>query len=509
MSLDKGTCLRFYKRADVQELILTFCEDKEVAARYGQGFGKRPDTLMYPRDILELAKRGMTSLHVSEEHWEDPLQLKGSPDRKKLALLRTGWDLILDIDCAQVEYSKLSANLIIRFLTHCGVKDVTIKFSGNKGFHIAIPFEAFPTTVNNIETKQLFPEAARKIAAYIKDNIEAELEKQILEFENGNFQTIKQKTGVEESKLIYYKKGSMGNKVASLNVDSFLEIDTILIASRHLYRMPYSLHEKSGLVSIPIPINSVLKFEKPMAHPDKFIAPLATFLDRTCPNGATATSLLQRAIDYETKSKEYERFTELSDSLKVTKEKEFEEIEITSALQEEYFPPCIKLILAGLEDGKKRGLFALIQFLGKLGWTKNAIKLYLMEWNKKNPEQLREGYISGQLAHFNPKDLKLPPNCNNEGYYPALQVCKPDALCAKITNPVNYSIIKYRKHLEQKEWVEEQQAKEAAKLMRKQLKEEREERKRAKQKVKEDKELAEKELEKELETKPKKELEPN
>lgn len=474
MPLDKGTCLRYYKRPDVQELILTFCEDKEVAARYGQGFGKRPDTLHYPRDILELAKRGMTSLHVSEEHWDDPMQLKGSPQKKKLLEMRTGWDLILDIDCAQVEYSKISANLIIRFLTHCGVKDVTCKFSGNKGFHIAIPFEAFPEEVNGVETRLMFPDAARKIASYIKDNIEEELEKQILKFEDGNFQTIKEKTGVEESKLIYYKKGQFGNKISYLNVDSFLEIDTILIASRHLYRMPYSLHEKSGLISLPIPINSVLKFEKPMAHPDKFMTSLAPFLDRTCPNGATATSLLQRSIDYETKSKEKERFFELSESLKSKKEKEYEEVEITSALQEEFFPPCMKLILNGLEDGKKRAIFALINFLGKLGWTKPAIKQFLLTWNKKNPEPLRDGYIFGQLAHFNPKDLKLPPNCNNEGYYSALQVCKPDSLCSKINNPVNYSIIKFKKHLEQKDWDEKQKAKEEARERRKKLKEERE-----------------------------------
>ena len=156
------------------------------------------------------------------------------------------------------------------------------------------------------------------------------------------------------------------------------------------------------------------------------------------------------------------------------KEKDYEEVEITSALQEEFFPPCIKLILNGLEDGKKRAVFSLINFLGKLGWTKFAIKQYLLEWNKKNPEPLREGYILGQLAHFNPKETKLPPNCANEGYYPALQVCKPDNLCSKINNPVNYSIIKYKKHLEQKDWEEKQKAKEEAKLRRQKLKEEKE-----------------------------------
>ena len=40
--------------------------------------------------------------------------------------------------------------------------------------------------------------------------------------------------------------------MSKLDVEKFLEIDTVLISSRHLYRMPYSLHEKSGLVSLPI-----------------------------------------------------------------------------------------------------------------------------------------------------------------------------------------------------------------------------------------------------------------
>jgi DNA primase catalytic subunit len=491
MSLDKSTCLKYYKRSDIQELILMFCEDKEVAARYFQGFGKRPDQLLYPRDILELAKRGMTSLHVSEEHWDEVMQLKGKKTKKELQELRIGWDLILDIDCIEIEYSKISANLIIRFLHHCGVKDISTKFSGNKGFHIAVPFEAFPKEINGTATKLLFPEAARVIAAYIKDHIEIEMAKQILKFEGGDFQKIKKRTGVDESKLIYYKKGSMGERIPQLNVDSFIEIDTILIASRHLYRMPYSLHEKSGLISLPIPNNRILNFQKPMANPERFMAPLATFLNRTCKNGPTATNLVRAAYDYQTKAKEKARFKDLSQSLKEKKEKDYQEIEINSALTEEFFPPCIKLLLNGIEDGKKRALFSLINFLGKLGWTKVTMKKFLMDWNKKNPEPLREGYILGQLAHFNQKQTMLPPNCNNEGYYLALQVCKPDPLCQKINNPVNYSIIKYRKHMEMQEWIKEQEAKEVAKLERKKQKQAREARKHAKERAKMEKELAE------------------
>ena len=376
-----------------------------------------------------------------------------------------------------------------------GEYPILLHNSGNKGFHIAVPFEAFPTEINGTDKKLLFPEVARVVAAYIKDHIEDEMAKQILQSVGGDYQKIKERTGVEESKLIYYTKGPMGGRIAKLNVDSFIEIDTILIASRHLYRMPYSLHEKSGLMSLPIPNNQVMNFKKPMADPSKFMAPLATFLDRTCPNGPSATNLVRQAYDYQTKAKEKERFHNLSESLKEKKEKDFQDIEITSALTEEFFPPCIKLLLNGIEDGKKRAIFVLINFLGKLGWTKLAMKKFLMDWNKKNPEPLREGYILGQLAHFNPKDTKMPPNCNNDGYYPALQVCKPDQLCKHINNPVNYSIIMYRKHLEKQEWIKEQQAKEEGKILRKKQKLEREARKAAKIKAKADKEQAQANLE--------------
>ena len=69
-----------------------------------------------------------------------------------------------------------------------------------------------------------------------------------------------------------------------------------------------------------------------------------------------------------------------------------------------------------------------------------------------------------------------------------MQVCKPDALCKKINNPVNYAIIKYRLHLERKEWIEQQKAKEEAKERRAKEKQAREERKRQRQAKKKEKE---------------------
>lgn len=445
--LDKGVCVRFYKRKDIQDAIIAHARNKEIGMRYNDSFGKRPDILSYPKEILELSLRGVTSLHASEEIWENPLELESNKSKKELDQLRAGWDLVLDIDCKFVDYSKIAANLIIQFLKYCGVKDISVKFSGNKGFHIGVPFEAFPKKVGEVETKDLFPDAAKRIAYYIKENIKEELGKRIFEFEAKDgrdiaFAKISEKTNQEKEKIKtkISLKDEFGDKkeVEILNVDPFLEIDTVLISSRHLYRMPYSLHEKSGLVSLPIDPEKVMEFQKEMAKPDAILTPMFTFLDRNvC--GESARQLLLQALDFELKLEEEREV-----------KKEYDELKLTSPIKEEFFPPCMRLLLQGIGDGKKRGVFILMNYLGKIGWSKEEIEAYLKKWNTNNTEPLREVYIKGQLHGFKAGD-KLPPNCSNEAYYRGIGICKPDSFCPRIKNPVNYTILKWKRHLQEKE----------------------------------------------------------
>jgi DNA primase catalytic subunit len=455
--LNKSIILKFYKQEDIQKELVKHAENKEIGMQYGlNNFGKRPDILSYPRDVIELALRGLTSFHASEERWSSPISLNSNLSKQELNELRIGWDLVLDIDCAVFEYSRICGDLIVKFLKYCGVEDVSCKFSGNKGMHIGVPFEAFPKEVSGKLTKDLFPEAPKRIAFYIKENIKEELGKRILEFENNNFSEVK--TKVKMAEIVRYENNTYGDKIAKLNVDKFLEIDTVLISSRHLYRMPYSLHEKSGLVSLPIDPDKVLEFEKVMAKPESVFSTMFPFLDRNV-KSESARRLLVQALDFEVKLEE-ERETP----------KEFEEIEITSPIREEFFPPCMKLALQGMQDGKKRVIFIMTNFLGKLGWGKNEVEQYLKTWNsKKNPEPLREVYIKGQLNNFKPGE-KLPPNCSNESYYPGLGICKPDGLCKRIKNPVNYSLLKWKSWLrdneeenKQKEFKEKQKTKQSPK----------------------------------------------
>ena len=169
--------LSYYKRRDVQKLILEHAQNKEIGVRFNDSFGKRPDILAYENDILESAKRGATSFHCSEETWTNPLQLNANLRRNELDELRSGWDLIFDIDCPYWNFSKLTAYVFIKALKNHGVDCVTVKFSGGKGFHIAVPFEAFPEKKYYIDgqhrdVKELFPEGPRKIAEYLLRNKE-------------------------------------------------------------------------------------------------------------------------------------------------------------------------------------------------------------------------------------------------------------------------------------------------------------------------------------------------
>ncbi len=345
-------------------------------------------------------------------------------------IIQTGEEEVYDICVERTE----------RFFGGC--YPILLHNSGNKGFHIGVPFEAFPKKVGEAETKDLFPDAAKRIAFYIKENIKTELSKRILEFE-GSISKVKEKVGLESDDIIRYESNEFGDKIATLDVDKFLEIDTVLISSRHLYRMPYSLHEKSGLVSLLIDPDKVMEFQKDMAKPDSILTPMFTFLDRDV-SGESARQLLVQALDFDVKLEEEKEHTK----------KEYDELKLTSPIKEDFFPPCMKLLLQGIGDGKKRGVFILMNYLGKIGWNKEEIEAYLKKWNTKNKEPLREVYIKGQLHNFKAGD-KLPPNCNNEAYYKGIGVCRSDSFCPRIKNPVNYTILKWKRHLQEKEEQEE------------------------------------------------------
>ncbi len=433
MAISISDRLRWYKRDDVQDALVGFAEDAEIAVKYGdKGFGKRPDVLLRPADVLAFAQQGATSFHCSEERWVDPQRIVTGMARRELDDLRKSWDLILDIDCPLLEYSAIAADVLVHALRHMGIQSLTAKFSGNHGFHIAVPFEAFPDTVQGVPTQQLFPEGPRKIAAYLKSMMRPVLAREMLAYQPV--------TAIAGALKMPLQEVAPGGAFDPFKV---LEIDTVLIASRHLYRMCYSFNEKSGLLSLPVDTRRMREFDKGSATPDRAAVGEQVFLVRKGADRGEAKKLILQAFDTDAEHVERKRIVEDQRATAVRQDRTFDEV--ITKIPEHCFPPCIKQhISAGLKDGKKRAVFILINFLQSAGWDAPDIEAWLREWNKRNPEPLREQDLVGPLRYHKGQKKTLPPNCANEAYYKSLGVCHPDGLCAKIKNPVNYAIVKQR-----------------------------------------------------------------
>ena len=414
----------YYSRKDVQDALAALARDREVQVWYPYGPGKRPDSVFYPADIFEFAKQGMISFHVSEERWHDPLRLQPGMSKKDLDLLRKGWDLVLDIDGCDFLLAKFVAVLLLRELELHGVTHYSVKFSGNKGFHIGVCFEAFPSSVNSIPLKDWFPDGLRTIAAYLGSRIEDSLRSSILDaYSADELVTMSGKT----SDVLFIN--------GVLQPFSLVDVDTVLISSRHLFRACYSFNEKSGFVSIPV--TDIMAFERSTAAPE-YVVVTSLFLDPTHVIPGEATRLLIEAFDY-------------AKSSRSIVEKETRDVHnyvepVDVVVSENSYPPCIRLLLAGVPtDGRKRAVFLLIGFLSKTGKTYDEIKDILLNWNTHNYEPLRDGYIISQVNWSQRQSEKrLPPNCDNQAYYKSIGVCQPDSFCSRIKNPVQYAT---RKHV--------------------------------------------------------------
>ncbi len=427
----------YYLRTDIQECLADFAKNREIATQYVNGiFGKRPDAIVYPNDVTGQVLKGATSFHCSEELWSNPLELGPELNKIQLDKLREGWDLILDIDCNFIEYSKVAAKLLVEALYFHNVQKFGVKFSGRSGFHLGISWNAFPKKINEINIKDFFPDGPRIIAAYLKEMIANPLRDRILEM--SSLREISESLKIKMNDL-------MENN--TFNPFKIVNIDTVLISPRHLFRMPYSLNEKSGLVSIVIKPEQVSLFHPGWAHHDRVFP--KQFLPE--PEKNEARELLVQALDWQASAIEKEKRRKQVEKIKTEEksDKKFTAEKIDSnSITEEMYPPCIRLMLQGMkQDGRKRALFVLINFFRSLSFSFEDIDKKLGEWNKKNHVPLRENYIKAQLSWFKRQDesgKRLPPNCSLDHYYKEIGVCVPDGLCSKIKNPVNYTIRKLR-----------------------------------------------------------------
>jgi len=405
--------IQYYSQPGFIKFMLAFSKGREVAPRFGNYFGERPQSFRFEGELLDVIRQGATSFHCSEEHWVNVMALSPDMDKKSLDLLRSGWDLILDVDCPVIEYSRVCAKLIIDALDFHDIKDVSVKFSGGTGFHVGVAFNN-PDKLKGEPVSKLFPEALRKIGLYIKEMIGELLSGMLM--------------GMSD---IYTIAGKLNAKPEDLMINgqfnpfSVVDIDPVAISTRHLIRAPYSLNEKKWLVSKPIKPSEVLTFDPESARPEKIDFSMG-FLDKPC----DASKLFRAAFDWHDKTEAARKTTTIiNQSLPKT------------AVSVNCFPPCINKILGGLADGKKRALFILINFYHKCGYDWPFIEERLLKWNESNNPHLRSGYIKAQLDWAQKQGGLMPNNCDNPNYKD-LGVCQPDNLCAKVKNPVTYALHK-------------------------------------------------------------------
>ncbi|MEX0920174.1 MAG: LAGLIDADG family homing endonuclease [Candidatus Pacearchaeota archaeon] len=278
--------------------------------------------------------------------------------------------------------------------------------SGSKGFHIIIPWKAFPKEINGVKTSDMFPEWPRIITQFIMSVSNNELIKEVTDL-------TKESQGTSK----YVKDFEAPKEVIP---------DLVLVSPRHLFRMPYSLHEKTALASVvlnPIP-EEIENFQPKDADPLK--VKIKNFIPDS--EEGEATELLREALDWH-KNQNPEESGEIKERM------EFKPAKI-SEISKEMIPPSIKKILEGVRDGRKRSLFIILNFFRSIGMDKEEIESRVSEWNEKNEVPLKQGYIKSQLIWSYRNKVVPPPNYDKD-YYKGIGVT-PTEEEFRYKNPVNY-----------------------------------------------------------------------
>ncbi len=398
----------YYSRKDIQKAIFSFSQNREIAPSYMmESFGKRPDSFQYQGDVFELVKRGATSFHCSEELWQDPMKISTGMNEKQLNELRIGWDLLLDIDSKYLDYSKIMAEEIFKIFKFHGIKNFGVKFSGSKGFHITIPWKSFPKAIYNTKTSDMFPHWPRIITRYIMEMIKKPLTEKI-------------------SRLT---KSNSSKYVMDFQASREVVPDLILVSPRHLFRAPYSLHEKTALASAVLLPEEIPEFQPKDADPLKI--KVRNFMPDV--NEGEAAELLREALDWHKTNHPEEQESQARD-------REFKPI-ILKEISEKNFPPSIQKILVGIPgDGRKRALFIILNFFRAIGMERKDVEALIANWNSKNEIPLKEGYIKSQLISSYRGKPVPPPNYDKD-YYKALGL-QPTEEELRAKNPASYMIKK-------------------------------------------------------------------
>ncbi|MEA3248075.1 MAG: hypothetical protein U9Q73_00030, partial [Nanoarchaeota archaeon] len=204
-------------------------------------------------------------------------------------------------------------------------------------------------------------------------------------------------------------------------------VDIVLVSPRHLFRAPYSLHEKTAFASIVLDKDKIETFKPTDADPLKITTP-KSFMPNS--EEGEAKQLLIRAIEEAHENKPEEK----------TKKYEGESINLKGLMiTEKMYPPIIKKLLLGIkDDGRKRALSLILSFFVSLEFPQDFIEEKIETWNKKNYQPLKQGYIKSQILWY-AKNKRLPPNYDKP-IYKEFGIHSPPEPGMK--NPINYTIKK-------------------------------------------------------------------
>src|SRR3989304_84599 len=249
--MNRSDIINYYSRQDIQNQIMTFSKDREVVGSLEDGrYLKRPDVLAYPKDLIERVRQGVVSFHGSVERWFNPMQLSPNMNQQELENLRMGFDLILDIDSKyKLEHAAVAADVLYSQLKDFGIK-ATIKFSGSRGFHIGISGDALPESIDFKKISKLYPQIPQTVSEFLVEKIKDRLLEELIAREGGVAALVRTAESISE-----------------LSPYEFLNIERNW-GNRHLFRMPYSLHPKTWLVSLPLKREGLYKFETESANPE-------------------------------------------------------------------------------------------------------------------------------------------------------------------------------------------------------------------------------------------------
>lgn len=404
----------WYSNEKVTQALLNFFENREVVPVFKEGFGKRPNVFNYRSEILKEVSQGAISFHASVERWKNPMLLEPGLTNEQLEKLRIGWDLVFDPDVPDFEIAKLAVKAIAKFLKQHRISDFLIKFSGGKGFHVIVPFETFPETIDFKPIQSWYPKLMEIVIEYFKNLIKEGLREELLSLDT-------------PFNLAKRAQKNIAEIIDEEGVDPFKIINLDVFGVRHLIRAPYSLHEKTLLVSVPLKEKQIEKFEKELASPE-FVKVKSINFEKS----NLSEVLFVEAIDWYSYHK--------------PKRKPVAKVEIPkkriTKIPKEFFPPSIKKILQGLADGRKRAIFILVTFLKNAGYSDKEIEEMIYEWNQRNKPPLRESYIRTQLRwHFRQERNLLPPNFEHPNFYKAMGIWTEE--CEKYKNPLSYAFAKF------------------------------------------------------------------